>query len=103
MKDRNEFIGKQFDESMNKLNEVIAEMQTLGLITGDSNFGLFAALLDIIIVTAANNDMAELMDVLIPFIQAKADAELAREENELPKEIRDLLRGLDGSDPSKLN
>ena len=38
MKGRDEFIGKQFNESMDKLAEVIAEMETLGVITGDPNF-----------------------------------------------------------------
>ena len=103
MKDRNEFIGKQFDESMNKLTEVIDEMQTLGLITGDGNFGLFAALLDIVIVTASNNDMEELMAVIIPFVEKKAAAEQAEADlsSDLPQEIKDLLKGLNG--PDKLN
>jgi hypothetical protein len=104
MKGRDEFIGKQFDAAMNKLTEAIAEMETLGLITGDNNFNVFAQLLNLVVITASNRDMAEFFNFVIPFIEKKAATEASAEgSSELPEEIMKLLRGLDGSDPSKLN
>ena len=47
---RDDFIGNKFDGAMNKLTAAIDEMQELGALTGDGNFGLFAELLNIVLI-----------------------------------------------------
>ena len=102
---RDEFIKNEFEKAMSQIIEGKETMESLGIITGDHNFALFANLLGTIITVAANQDLEEFTEFIIPFISERAQAEIEAEEaqTKLPKEIRDLLRGLDGSDPSKLN
>lgn len=102
---RDNFIGEQFDGAMNKLESAINTMEKLGDLTGDPNFQLFATLLRSVIVAAGKRDMEEMFQVLLPFLLEKAAQEEARQSqdlpDDLPQEIKDLLRGLDG--PEKLN
>ena len=100
---RDEFIGNKFDGAMEKLVAAIAEMQDLGALTGDRNFFVFAELLNIVLITASNRDMEEFLMFIMPFLEKKAAAEQAEADlpSDLPQEIKDLLKGLNG--PDKLN
>lgn len=101
---RDDFIGNKFDGAMDKLMESIVEMRELSALTGDQNFLIFAELLNSVVVMAQNNDMKEfLMLHVMPFVEKKAEAEQAEADlpSDLPQEIKDLLKGLNG--PDKLN
>ena len=100
---RDDVIGNKFDGAMNKLTAAIDEMQELGMLTGDRNFFVFAELLNTVLITAANKDMEEFFFFIMPFLEKKAAAEQAEADlsSDLPQEIKDLLKGLNG--PDKLN
>ena len=99
---KKEVVQKMFDENLAKLEESITGFRLLGVISGDPGFEKVAALLEIVITAASNNDLDEMMEVIMPFVQAKADAERMAEDGlQASKAIDDLIKGLD--DPSKMN
>jgi len=99
---RQEVIQKMFDENLAKLDESINGFRLMGVITGDTGFNQISSLLEIVITAASNNDLDEMLNIIMPFVQAKADAERMGEAGlQASKAIDDLIRGL--NDPSKLN
>ena len=99
---KKEVIQKMFDENLAKLEESITGFRLLGVITSDPGFAAVASLLEIVITAASNNDLDEMIAIIMPFVQAKADAERMAEDGlQASKAIDDLIRGL--NDPGKMN
>lgn len=83
-----------FNELMGNLNKGKDVSATLAMITGDVEFKMIQMLISTMEAIIINNDLAEFVDFITPFLLAKAEEEEAREkamENQKPTATDDLL------------
>ena len=93
---KNEFSSaeKMFESMMDSMSESKDLSNMLSVMTGDVEFQMIVMLISTLQAIIINNDLQEFIEVISPFLQAKAEEEEAREkamENKKPTATDDLL------------